>query len=377
MSNLIQNVVDSHEKNNLREFTNLLRQSQKPYLLHHDILMAFYKYCGINGSDGNFDGDSDLCKLIYFTQEIILDKESLYLVLCPEVTTQFAYRLLENMTVESINIGKLPPLQEKLLCSDYPENGELLKIDLQSFYNYFPHLLGDSKKLSHGVDDFSREISSKLFDDGCGSWQEALFDFLRLHKYNDRQLLINERIMNLGQLSEKLKRVIDLLEKYPPDTSYENFRFELRSFGFEPGWGNTACRARETLSMLDQLIDSAEHQFLSSFLSRIPMVFKILVNSPQECLRQEGVLATSDTAGQGIDILDGVKELEKQIQENAYEAGLDVFGAIEPKIVVLKGLIPNSEDTNCNQRLEKICGTKNCWILQLPEGKSQQLITQN
>ncbi len=375
MSNLIQNVLESDEKNNLCDFANLLRQSHKRYLLRNDILIAFYKYCGINDSDKDLYRNSHLGKLIYFTQEIILDQESVYLVIRPQIANQQAYRVLSDMTVESISIDELLKLRDKLVDYDYSQDGEVLKIDFQPFYDYSPSLR-DSRKIGNGVDYLNRYLSNKLFDDHCGTLKEALFNFLSQYKYNGQQLLINERIKNTSQLSSKVKRVLNLLENYPPHTTYENFRFELRSFGFEPGWGNTAYRTRETLLMLDQLLDCADHQVLSKFIERIPMVFKILLTSPHGWFGQEDVLGRPDS-GQVVYILDQVKELEKQIQENAKLAGLDVLGVVQPKIIVLTRLIPNSEGTNCNQRLEKIYGSNNCWILRVPFRESQGSITEN
>ncbi|MBV6626228.1 MAG: sucrose synthase [Rivularia sp. (in: Bacteria)] len=376
MSNLIQNVIDTQEKNHLRTFIDLLRQSEKRYLLRNDILIAFYKYCDTNEDNKDLYRDSVLAKLIYSIQEIILDKESLYLVVRPKIATQEAYRLLDDMTIESISIDELLNLRDKLVDSSLSQDEEVLKIDFQPFYNSSVSL-PSAKKIGNGVDYLNRYLSNKLFDDNCGTWQESLFNFLKLHKYKGQQLLINERIKSKSQLSEKVKRVIDLLEKYPDRTSYENFRFELRSFGFEPGWGNTAQRARETLELLDQLIDSADHEILEKFMSRIPLIFNVLVTSPHGWFGQEGVLGRPDTGGQVVYVLDQVKELEKQIQENARLGGLDVLGKIEPKIIVLTRLIPNSEDTNCNQRLEKIYGSNNCWILRVPFRESQPEITQN
>ncbi len=372
MSNLIQNVLDSHEKKNLREFTSLLRQSEKRYLLRNEVLIAFYKYCDIDEDNKDLYSNSDLGKLVYSTQEIILDKKNLYLVIRPKIATQEAYRLLDDLTLEPIDIQELLNLRDKLVDSNHSQD-DVLKIDFQALLDSSPSLR-DSNKIGNGVDYLNRYLSSKLFDDNCGTWQEALFNFLKLHKYNNQQLLINERIKNKSQLSEKVKRVIDLLDKYPAHTSFENFRFELRSFGFEPGWGNTAARARETLELLSQLIDSADDEILEKFMSRIPLIFKVLVTSPHGWFGE-----------QVVDVLDRVKELEKQIEENAKLGGLDVLGKIEPKIIVLTRLIPNSEDTSCDfpsetlreRRLEKICGSKNCWILRVPFRESQPEITQN
>ncbi|MEM6754968.1 MAG: hypothetical protein AAF630_18595 [Cyanobacteria bacterium P01_C01_bin.38] len=376
MSNLIQNVIDSSEKNHLRTFIDLLRQSQKRYLLRDDILIAFYKYCDINQDNNNLYSNSELRKLVYSTLEVILDKERVYLVIRSQVATQEAYCLLDDMTFEPINTQDLLNLRDKLVDSNYSQDNEVLKIDFQTFYNSFSNLR-DAEKIGYGVDYLKHYLSCKLFDDNCGTWQEALFNFLKLHKYNNQQLLINERIKNKSQLSEKLKRVIDLLDKYPAHTSFENFRFELRSFGFEPGWGNTALRAKETLELLDRLIDLAEHEVLNRFMSRIPLIFKVLVTFPHERFEQEGVLGRHDNDEQVVYVLDRVKELEKQIEENAKLGGLNVLGAIEPKIIVLTHLIPNSEDTSCDKRLEKIYGSKNCWILRVPFHESQPEINQN
>ena len=375
MSSLIQNVLESSEKNNLREFAFCLRQSKKSLLLRNDILIAFYKYCDEEGNKDLYS-NSILSRLVYSTQEVFFDKNSLCLVVRPKIATQEAYRLLDDMTVEPINTDELLKLRDKLVDSNASQDEEVLKIDFQPFYDSAPSLR-DSKKIGNGVDYLNRYLSSKLFDDKCGTFQEALFNFLKLHKYKDHQLLINERIQSKSQLSEKVKRVIDLLEKYPDHTSYENFRFELRSFGFEPGWGNTAIRARETFELLDLLIDSADHEILEKFMSRIPLIFQVLVTSPHGWFGQEGVLGRPDTGGQVVYVLDQVKELEKQIKENSKLGGLDVLGEIKPKIIVLTRLIPNCEDTSCNQRLEKIYGSDNCWILRVPFRESQRSITQN
>lgn len=81
---------------------------------------------------------------------------------------------------------------------------------------------------------------------------------MRLHHYNGVQLLINDRIQSQQQLSEQVKKAIGFVNNRPEDEPYEQFRFQLQSMGFEPGWGNTAARVRETLNILDELIDSAD-----------------------------------------------------------------------------------------------------------------------
>lgn len=128
--------------------------------------------------------------------------------------------------------------------------------------------------------------------------------------------------------------------------------------------------------MLDQLIDSPDHQALESFAARIPMIFRIVLVSPHGWFGQEGVLGRPDTGGQVVYILDQVRSLEKQLQEDIELAGLDVLN-IHPKVIVLTRLIPNSDGTTCNQRLEKIHNTEDAWILRVPFREFNPHLTQN
>jgi sucrose synthase len=374
MLNLIQKILQGDEKNNLRQFVSLLRQLGKRYLLRNEILNSFHDYCQKQENSEHLYHSSNLSKLVYFTQEMILDTESLCLVVRPQIATQQAYRLLEDFTVEPISIQELLNLRDRLVNHYHPQEGEVLKIDFQPFYDYSP-VIRDPKNIGKGVAFLNRYLSSKLFNNNR-QWQDALFNFLRLHRYNNNQLLINERIQTQQQLSDCVKRALTLLEKYQADTAYKNFSIELQNLGFEPGWGNTAYRVQETLEMLDQLIDSPDHQVLENFISRIPMIFRILLVSPHGWFGQEGVLGRPDTGGQVVYILDQVQGLEKQIQDNIELSGLDVLN-IQPKVIVLTRLIPNSEDTTCNQKLEKIYDTDNAWILRVPFREYNPQLTQN
>ncbi len=69
-----------------------------------------------------------------------------------------------------------------------------------------------------------------------------------------------------------------------------------------------------------------------------------------------------DTGGQVVYFLDQVRALEKKMYVQIQEQGLD----FEPDIIVLTRLIPECGETNCNQRLEEIVGTRNARILRVP-----------
>lgn len=374
MSDLIQSVLHSDEKTNLRQFASLLRAQEKRYLLRNEILSMFADYCRNYEKSEQFYHSSNLSKLIYYVQEIIIDNESLCLIIRPRIAYQEAYRLLEDLTIEPMSIQELLDLRDRLVNRFHPQDGDVLEIDFQPFYDYSP-TIRDSKNIGKGVAFLNRYLSSKLFQDPR-QWQDVLFNFLRLHCYNGSQLLINERIQTQQRLSDRVKQAIHLVGSRPGDQPYDQFRFELQDLGFEPGWGNTAQRVQETLEILDQLIDSPDHQVLEAFISRIPMIFRIVLVSPHGWFGQEGVLGRPDTGGQVVYILDQVKGLEKQLQEDIELAGLDVLN-VHPKVIVLTRLIPTNDGTTCNQRLEKIYGTEDAWILRVPFREFNPRLTQH
>lgn len=374
MSELLQAVLNSDEKTNLRQFTSELSNQENRYLLRNDILRAFEEYCAKYETE-QFRQYSHLKKLIYYTQEIIREDDSLCWIIRPKIATQEVYRLnRQDLQVEPVTVQELLELRDRFVGRFHPNEGDILELDFQPFYDYSP-TIRDAKNIGKGVQFLNRYLSSRLFQDPR-QWLESLFNFLRLHRYDGTQLLINDRIKGQWELSDQVKRALGLVSTLPESEPYENFRFDLQIMGFEPGWGNTAHRVRETLELLDALIDSPDHQSQEAFISRIPMIFKIVLVSPHGWFGQERVLGRPDTGGQVVYVLDQVKSLERQLREDITLAGLDVL-QVHPKVIVLTRLIPNSEDTLCNQRLEKVHGTDDAWILRVPFRDFNPNMTQN
>ena len=374
MSELLQAVLNSDEKSDLREFASELRHQEKQYLLRNDILNAYADYCTKYQKPEEFHHSSQLGKLIYYTQEIIREDGNLCLIIRPKIASQEVYRLGEDLSVESMTVEELLNVRDRFVNRFHPNEGNILELDFQPFYDYIP-TIRDPKNIGKGVQYLNRYLSSKLFQDPR-QWLESLFSFLRLHQYNGNQLLINGRIQSQQQLSDQIKKALTFVSELDSNEPYEKFRFVLQLMGLEPGWGNTAGRVQETLGILDELIDSPDPQTLEAFISRIPMVFRIVLVSPHGWFGQEGVLGRPDTGGQVVYVLDQAKSLEKQLQEDTTLAGLDAL-SVKPKVIILTRLIPNSDGTLCNQRLEKVQGTENAWILRVPLREFNPKMTQN
>ncbi len=374
MIEAIEAIIHSDEKADFQQFLYQLRHKNKTYLLRNDIINEFGLYCDSSAKSSDLSQHSHLQKLIYYTQEIILDSESYCLVVRFKIGHQQPIRVMEDLSYDLMSVQDLLDLRDRLVNQYHPDGGDLLELDFRSFYDYSP-LVRDSKNIGNGVQFLNRYLTSKLFQ-GELKWQRSTFSFLSLHHYNGMQLLINDRIQDQQHLSEQVKTAIVFLDKFSPEEPFNNFRFKFQEMGFEPGWGNTAGRVKESLELLDALIDSPDHQALEAFLSRIPMLSKIVLVSPHGWFGQEGVLGKPDTGGQVVYVLDQARSLEKQLKEDWLLAGIDP-ALINPKIIILTRLIPNSDGTHCNQRLEKVYGTENVWILRVPFREFNQKVTQN
>lgn len=374
MSELIQAILDSEERSDLRNFVSQLRHKEQKYLLRNDILHEYREYCSKSEKPDTFYAYSRLGKLIYYTQEIIQEDSNTCFIIRSKIAGQEIYLLTADLDVESMTVQELLDLRDRFVNKFHPQEGDLLELDFGPFYDYSP-VIRDPKNIGKGVQFLNRYLSSKLFQDPK-QWLESLFNFLRLHQYNGVQLLINQYIQSQEQLSQQVKKALAVVSQRPSDEPYEQFRLQLQMMGFEPGWGNTAGRVQETLNILDELIDSPDPQTLEAFISRIPMIFRIILVSAHGWFGQEGVLGRPDTGGQVVYVLDQAKNLEKQLQEDAILAGLEGLN-VQPKVIILTRLIPNSDGTLCNQRLEKVHGTENAWILRVPLRDFNPNMTQN
>ncbi|MGB5961175.1 MAG: sucrose synthase [Coleofasciculaceae cyanobacterium] len=374
MLSLIQDVLESDERTDLRQFASQLRNSESRYLLRNDILTAFSEYCTSRNKPDNFYSSSHLGQLVYYTQEIILENESIYLIIRPKIASQEVFRVLEDLTAESVTVEELLDLRDRIVNRYNPTEGDLLELDFQSFYDYTP-TIRDPKNIGKGAQFLNRFLSSKLFQDPR-QWLESLYTFLSLHSFQGTQLLINARIKNQKELSDQVKKALLFVGDRPDEEPYEEFRFKLQEMGFEAGWGNTAYRVRETLEILDELIDSPDDKGIEKFISRVPMIFRIVLVSIHGWFGQEGVLGRPDTGGQVVYVLDQARSLEKQLQEDIKLAGLEGLG-VKPKVIILSRLIQNADGTRCNERLEKVHGTDNAWILRVPFRDFNPNMTQN
>ena len=264
----------------------------------------------------------------------------------------------ENLAPEQVSTEEFLKFKETLVKRDDLEPA--LEIDFGPFGREFPKLK-EVRSIGQGLIFLNRHLASGMFNRPQEAF-EKLLHFLGVHNMEGRQLMFHSTPRDIGNVSTTLRKAIAELEKLDEQTEWHAFSDQLNALGFAPGWGNTAGRVMETMTLLMDILEAPSPTSLETFLARIPMISRILIVSPHGYFGQHSVLGLPDTGGQVVYILDQVRALEKEMRNRLRLQGVEV----EPKIIIGTRLIPEAGNTTCNQRLEKVSGCDNTWILRVP-----------
>ncbi len=372
MYKLIQAVLESDEKKDLHQLIDTLSTSGKTYFLRNEILQAFADYCHHLPQPGHAYHSSSLSRLMNYTHEMIFDEDSIWLVVRPWIASQQVWRLSSDFASSAeMTLGDLLNVRDRQVNRYQPH---ILNIDFQPFYQDTP-LIDDPRNIGQGLAFLNRYLCNKLLTESQ-YWLEALFNALHAIEHDGRQLLINDRIQSGVELCQQVKHTLKFLGEYAADLPYENVHLDLQAVGFEPGWGNTVARARETLELLNRLIDDPEPAILEAFVSRVPVVFRVVLISIHGWVGQESALGRPETRSQVAYVLEQARNLEHQLRADIQQSGLDLLG-IQPQVIVLTRLIPNCTGTQCELPWEKVEDTDDAWILRVPFQAFNPAVTQN
>jgi len=358
-------LIDKQEVQDLHAFLLHLTCCENRYLLRNDVILAFEAFKKEIRPESANKKYPSLAIFLNKVQEIVLFDDFILIIHRYMMGKDRIYKITLSddklKTIAEISIGDFLNLRDRLILSAEKDSHNKLRIDFMPFYDYSPSIR-DPKNLGKGIEFLNRHMSSSL-SQHPEKWHKNLYEFLKIHSLGGKQLLINgTRIESYNRLIDKLDKAVEWLGETGRSWSFPHLLKELKKMGFEPGWGNSSDRILETMRLLLELFEAPDSQTLENFILRIPMVCNVAVISPHGFFGQEGVLGRPDTGGQVVYILDQVKALEGYLAENLYLSGLD----IQPKIMVVTRLIPDSENTTCHVRLEKIRNTQNCWILRVP-----------
>ncbi|WP_303901038.1 sucrose synthase [Thiohalomonas denitrificans] len=330
----------------------------KPFLLRSELWDEFSRFC--KKPEHQHLCDSSVARVIRSSQEAVIEAPWVYLAVRSRIARWTYLRFhIDTLDHEEATTSEFLYFKERVHNGGRNEEW-MLEIDLGPFNREFPRLK-EPRSIGRGVEFLNRRLSSQLFQE-IGKGDKRLLEFLRMHQCQGRQLMLNNRIADVAALRHALHQAEEYLSDQPPDDEWESVGYALQQLGFEPGWGRTAARMRDQLSLLTDILEAPAPEPLARLLGEMPMIFNLVILSPHGFFGQSNVLGLPDTGGQVVYILDQVRALEKEIRRRIDEQGLE----IEPQILVVSRLIPEAGKTNCDERLEPIVGTQNARILRVP-----------
>lgn len=357
----------------LQELADCIRQNQnavyslfrryqalnRKLILKSDLWDEFCQFCDEAMENGDLR-NSPLAAALKKSQAAVINEPWFYLDVRPRVAHWQYFRYhFETMVFEEVSSADFLTFKENIV-STHPGQSPILEIDFKPFGREFPKM-HQTRSIGHGVEFLNRIFSNRL-GNGLSKGDELLFSFLQVHGYQNSPFMINKTIPSVNELRTALRKGLDYLETKSDTLEWSNLENDLRPMGFEPGWGRTIDSIKTTMSLLADLLEAPDHQNLEKFLARIPMIFNIVILSPHGYFGQHHVLGLPDTGGQVVYILDQVRALEKEMAKRIYNQGLD----IQPQILILTRLIPESGETTCHLPEEHVLGTDNVHIVRIP-----------
>lgn len=331
----------------------------RPFLLRSEILDACQALCA-DHPDLGFER-TPLYHAMRSAQEAAVDGAWICLALRPHIAHWQYYRVhAESLDTATIAPADFFAFKERLVNGSKTDDPWALEFDIEPFSREFPRLR-EARSIGRGVEFLNRRLSSELFQEG-GEGNQRLLDFLTVHQYHGRQLMLNDRVRTVADLRHRLRQAETFLAQQPQEAEWSDVAHALQDLGLEPGWGRTVERMRAMLWLLTDILEAPDPANLERFLGRIPMIFNLVILTPHGYFAQANVLGLPDTGGQVVYILDQVRALEQEMRRRLTEQGLD----IAPQILVVTRLIPEARGTTCDQRLEAVVGTEHARILRVP-----------
>jgi sucrose synthase len=351
-------------RNEILALLSRIEAKGKGILQHHQIIAEFEE---IPEESRNKLSDGAFGEVLRSTQEAIVLPPWVALAVRPRPGVWEYLRVnVHALVVENLQPAEFLKFKEELV--DGSANGNfVLELDFEPFAASFPRPTLN-KSIGNGVQFLNRHLSAKLFHDKESL--HPLLEFLRLHSYEGKTLMLNDRIQNPDSLQHVLMKAEEYLGTVAPETPYSEFEHKFQEIGLERGWGATADRVLESIQLLLDLLEAPDPCTLETFLDRIPMVFNVVILSPHGYFAQDDVLGYPDTGGQVVYILDQVRALENEMLLRIKQQGLDIV----PRILIITRLLPDAVGTTCGQRLEKVYGTEHCHILRVPFRDSKGIV---
>ena len=228
----------NEERNSAHKVLHHLSDLGKPLLLRGEVQDALIRLCE---SGDNCLGGTPLERVLQTVQEAVIEADWLYFALRTRVGHWGYLQINSNMmTAEEIPVSEFLYIKERLV-NDMRDSAEhILEIDLEPFLRGFPKMR-ETRSIGRGVEFLNRRLSSQLFDER-GKGNRLLLDFLRVHRYREQTLMLNDAVDDVQTLRLALRQATEILSAVPAESHWHDLAAGVRTLGLVPGWGRDAGR---------------------------------------------------------------------------------------------------------------------------------------
>jgi len=228
----------------LYAFFRHLNESARPLLLRTDVAEQLDRF--IDSPHGMVLKGSYVENLFRKTEEMIIHDGCFHMTVRDEVANWHYFCIdTGNVCICQLNPSDFLEVKERMAGGFRSQEEWALELDLKPFERGFP-LMKETSSIGQGVDFLNRHLARSVSD----LQGEALVDFLKLHKYGDTQLMLNQQVDTVEDLQSALRNVRQVLKKADSEQEWNDVRNQLPETCFEPGWGRSVKRVYETMGLL-------------------------------------------------------------------------------------------------------------------------------
>ena len=185
--NLISTLLTRTDRKDFKEYITLLLDKEKRFFLRNEILLVFHEYCDANNKKECFREKSSLFSFLKQIQELFISDGHIVVVHRHDIAKYRFYLLRpDGAYMEAIDSARYLELKDYHVVGN-GRRPTSFKIDFMPFYDYAPSIK-DPRNIGDGIRYLNRYLCSQIFT-APGKWHAILFDFIKLHKYKEKQLL--------------------------------------------------------------------------------------------------------------------------------------------------------------------------------------------
>ena len=223
--NFLKNVENI--KNEFFSYMNSLTLGEKRPYVKGDLVELYNKFKKENKIE-----NEELNEIVDHLQEAFTLDHKVFIDVREKIgETKFYIVLLEEVLIEEISVIEYLITKEEFVNPESTRN--ILNLDFKPFYDRQP-LVRDPKNIGQGFEFLNRFLSSKMFND-IEKWRQLIFDFIKKHKVNGEQLILNDRVNDPEHLIDNIAKVLKKLNEYEEKTEYKKVKHLLQNFGIEKG----------------------------------------------------------------------------------------------------------------------------------------------